>query len=177
MPRRRERSDGHGDGAAPWQLRGHRIRSTSPRYRLCLLARAVCTTHPQTLGVPPPPQVWPAGQLPHWRRPPQPSPAGPQLTPSAAQVVGVHALPQTKGVPPPPQVWPAGQLPHWMTPPQPSPEGPHCTPSAAQVVGVQLCIRVVVVVVGAAVVEVLVARISGAQSIFGVLGVTVPAPN
>jgi hypothetical protein len=36
--------------------------------------------------------------------PPQPSPAVPQVKPSAAQVVGVHMLPQTFAVPPPPQV-------------------------------------------------------------------------
>ena len=116
---------------------------------------------------------------------PQPSPTGPQFTPSAAQVVGVQVLlPQTLGMPPPPQVWPAGQLPHWRRLPQPSPAGPQFTPCAAQVVGVQPCIRVVVVVEGAAVVdvvvavvEVVVARISGAHSIFGTLGVTVPVPN
>ena len=34
---------------------------------------------PHTLGVPPPPQVWPEGQMPQASVPPQPSPAGPQL--------------------------------------------------------------------------------------------------
>jgi hypothetical protein len=41
---------------------------------------------PQTLGVPPPPQLWGGVQAPHWRMPPQPSLTGPQLAPSVAQV-------------------------------------------------------------------------------------------
>ena len=62
---------------------------------------------PQTPGAPPPPQISPAGHVrPHWRRPPQPSPAGPQLKPSSAQVFGTQSMapPQTPSVPPPPQV-------------------------------------------------------------------------
>ena len=45
---------------------------------------------PQTLGWPPPPQVWGATHVPHWRRSPQPSPAGPQSKPCWAQVLAVH---------------------------------------------------------------------------------------
>jgi hypothetical protein len=45
---------------------------------------------PHTPGVPPPPHVWPAGQLPQLRSPPQPSGAGPHWTPACAQVSGVH---------------------------------------------------------------------------------------
>src|SRR6185312_4626609 len=47
-----------------------------------------CTPHcPAT---PPPPQVWPAGQLPQESWPPQPSPAGPQERLCCAQVSGTH---------------------------------------------------------------------------------------
>jgi zinc transporter 1/2/3 len=52
---------------------------------------------PQTLGIPPPPQV-PASQPPHWTTPPHlVSVAAPQLAPSCAQVEGVHpVLPSPK---------------------------------------------------------------------------------
>ena len=43
---------------------------------------------PQTPGVPPPPQVCPVGQAPHWRRPPHPSPVGPHEIASWAQRTG-----------------------------------------------------------------------------------------
>ena len=46
---------------------------------------------PQTLGVPPPPQVCGAVQVPHWTMPPQPSPMGPQLALAEAQVRRPHA--------------------------------------------------------------------------------------
>jgi hypothetical protein len=59
---------------------------------------------PQTLAVPPPPQVWLAGQvLPQLSIRPHPSGIMPQSLCWAAQVVGVQ--PQTLGVPAPPQVW------------------------------------------------------------------------
>jgi hypothetical protein len=46
---------------------------------------------PQTLGVPPPPHDWPAGQLaPHCMTPPQPSATSPQFAPACAQVRGVQ---------------------------------------------------------------------------------------
>jgi hypothetical protein len=95
-----------------------------------------CVT-PQTLAVPPPPQVSGSVQPPHWRVPPQPSPAGPQLMPSWAQVFGVQVTwPQTLAVPPPPQVSGSVHVPHWRVPPQPSPAGPQLMPSWAQVFGV-----------------------------------------
>jgi len=34
--------------------------------------------------------VWPAGQVPQLRMPPQPSPVWPQFAPTWAQVLGVH---------------------------------------------------------------------------------------
>ena len=45
---------------------------------------------PHLPGVPPPPQVCGAVQLPHCRTPPHPSPAGPHSRPSFWQVVGTH---------------------------------------------------------------------------------------
>ena len=48
-------------------------------------------TGPHTPGVPPPPHPWFAGhESPQSSWPPQPSPTGPQLKPSAAQVVGTQ---------------------------------------------------------------------------------------
>ena len=47
---------------------------------------------PQTFGVPPPPQVCGAVQEPQLKVPPQPSGMLPQLSPWAAQVVGVQPL-------------------------------------------------------------------------------------
>lgn len=101
---------------------------------------------PQTLGVPPPPQVVPDAQAPHISNPPQPSATGPQLAPVPAHVRATHALPastappvpQTLGRPPPPQVWPAAQVPHINNPPQPSDTGPHVAPAPAQVRATQL---------------------------------------
>src|SRR5208283_4003781 len=45
---------------------------------------------PQVLATPAPPHVAGGRQLPHWSTPPQPSPCGPQLTPSFLHVVGLH---------------------------------------------------------------------------------------
>jgi len=42
------------------------------------------------LAVPPPPHVWPVGQVPQSSVPPQPSGMAPQLSPAAAQVVGTQ---------------------------------------------------------------------------------------
>jgi hypothetical protein len=54
---------------------------------------------PQTLGVPPPPQVSGAAQAPQLRRLPQPSPAGPHSTPRSAHVFGMQmGPPQTLGL-------------------------------------------------------------------------------
>jgi hypothetical protein len=92
---------------------------------------------PQTPGWLPP-QIWGALQVPHSMSPPQPSPAGPQLNPSWAQLIGVQLPdePQTFGLPPP-QIWGALQVPHSMSPPQPSPTGPQLYPSWGQVLGTQ----------------------------------------
>ena len=59
----------------------------------------------QTLAVPAAPQLWPAGQSPHSRVLPQPSPILPQYRPLAAmQVIGVQVVgAQTFGVPATPQ--------------------------------------------------------------------------
>jgi hypothetical protein len=137
---------------------------------------------PQTLG-PPPPQVSPAGQAPQLSALPQPSPVIPQFLPCAEQVEGEQPLPQTSG-PPPPQVSPAGQVPQLRVPLQSLEMIPQFAPCAAQVVGAQpvvvvvLEVVVVVVVLGGLVVVVLVgARISGAHTIFGVLGATRRFPN
>ncbi len=76
---------------------------------------------PQTLGVPPPPQVWGGLHVPQLRVLPQPSPAVPQLKPSPWHVAGVHPpKPQTLGVPPPPHVSGDAQVPQLSVPPQPS---------------------------------------------------------
>ena len=45
---------------------------------------------PQTLCVPPPPQVWPLGQVPQLSSPPQLSAIGPQFAPNWAHVLGVQ---------------------------------------------------------------------------------------
>src|SRR5512135_1691917 len=73
---------------------------------------------PHTFGLPAPQA--PVAQVPQLITPPQPSPAKPQLKPSAAQVVGLHAAlpPHWNGVPPPPQVCGHAQLPQSITPPQ-----------------------------------------------------------
>ncbi len=47
---------------------------------------------PQTLGVPPPPQVSGSVQVPHCRTSPQPSPIGPQLAATEAQVLRPQPL-------------------------------------------------------------------------------------
>lgn len=97
------------------------------------------SVRPQTLGVPPPPQVSGAVQLPHWRRPPQPSAMGPHEPSTSSQVFGTQSLPPPHrlGSPPPPQVVGMGQPPHSMSLPQPSGAGPHSTPCSAQLRGTQ----------------------------------------
>jgi hypothetical protein len=65
-------------------------------------AAQVVGVQPQTLGVPPPPQVFVPVQAPQVRVPPQPLEIEPQFLPWAAQVVGVQ--PQTLATPAPPQV-------------------------------------------------------------------------
>jgi hypothetical protein len=94
---------------------------------------------PHWLGTPPPPQICGAVHAPHWSKPPQPSPCGPHVAPSAAHVVGMHAAapPHWLNVPPPPHVWGGVHEPHWMIPPHPSPDAPHPIPSCAHVLGTQ----------------------------------------
>src|SRR5207249_3618232 len=72
---------------------------------------------PQTLGVPPPPQVCGAVQLPQLKVPPQPSGAVPQLFPSCAQVLGTHMHVLSSG-----EIWhvEGGVQPPQFTVPQPS---------------------------------------------------------
>jgi hypothetical protein len=64
------------------QLRGVHAAPLSPTYGL-----------PQTLGTPPPPQMYGALHAPQSSKPPQPSPTGPQFAPTSAHVRGVHARP------------------------------------------------------------------------------------
>jgi len=75
-------------------------------------------------------QTSPAGQLPHWSRPPQPSLAAPQVRPIAAQVT-LWQVSQTCDTAS--QTWPPVQVPQSSGFPQPSLAGPHWKPSEAQV--------------------------------------------
>src|SRR5262249_10477855 len=66
---------------------------------------------PQTFGVPPPPQVCGAVQVPQLMSPPQPSGAVPQFCPAGQVVFGMHAphVPLLQTQPSPPRtadVWP-----------------------------------------------------------------------
>jgi hypothetical protein len=93
------------------------------------VGQVVLGTHgvPQTLGVPPPPQVAGAVQVPQLSMPPQPSAMEPQFWPLGQVVSGVQ--PQTLGVPPPPQVW--GEVhagPQKSMPPQPFGSVPQLEP-------------------------------------------------
>jgi hypothetical protein len=79
-------------------------------------------------------------QLPHWIRLPQPSDAGPPITPRSAHVWGwqgdaAHAL-HCPGMPAAPHAWSDGHDPQSRTPPQPSSMAPQAAPCAAQVVAV-----------------------------------------
>jgi hypothetical protein len=74
---------------------------------------------PQTLAVPPPPQVLGRLHVPQFRVPPQPLEIVPQFLSWAAHVVGVQ--PQVFATPLPPQVWGAWQVSGQdTTAPQPS---------------------------------------------------------
>jgi hypothetical protein len=93
---------------------------------------------PQTLGVPPPPHIAGAVQLPQWSRFPQPSPTGPQFAAACVQVRGTQGVlgtPQVFAAPPPPHVAGALQLPHMMMLPQPSAIGPQVAPADMHVRG------------------------------------------
>ena len=87
---------------------------------------------PHTLGVPVPPQIWGAVQVPQASHPPAPSGIAPQFFPWAVHVVGVRG-PQTLATPPPPQIWGALQVPQVSVPPQPSEMVPQFLASDAQV--------------------------------------------
>src|SRR2546423_463534 len=88
---------------------------------------------PHTPGVPPPPHVCGAVQVPQSNVPPQPSPCWPQLIAIVAQSAVVFGTqpavpPHTLGAPPPPHVCGAVQVPHSSSPPHPSATGPQFTP-------------------------------------------------
>ena len=114
-----------------------------PAHLTCCVQRPVqtgTTSFPQTLAVPPPPQISPAFMhVPHCTTPPQPSAIGPQFAPTLAHVFGAHAVPpQTLGVPPPPQDLGTAHVPQvGRSPPQPSATGPQFAPTLAHVLGVQ----------------------------------------
>lgn len=98
--------------------------------------RGVQVPVPQTLGVPPPPQVWPLLQVPQVSVPPQPSETLPQVAPSAEQLFGEqvtgvkhaparhdwprrHALHRPPPAPhssvlPPPTHWPSAVQQPWQ---------------------------------------------------------------
>jgi hypothetical protein len=98
---------------------------------------------PQTLPVPPPPHVEPAGQAPPQLIVlPQPSAMLPQFWPAGHVVFGVQVgEPHWFATPPPPQIAPLMHLPvpQSMTPPQPSATFPHSNaPHEATVRGVHV---------------------------------------
>ncbi len=65
--------------------------------------------HPQTFGVPPPPQVCPVGHdMPQLSVPPQPFEIAPQLSGTGQLVMGVHVLMHVLPV----HVSPVGHVPH-----------------------------------------------------------------
>lgn len=89
---------------------------------------------PQTLEVPPPPQVRPPVQSPQCWVFPQPMLRSPQFLPWAAHVVGTQT-PHTFDVPAPPQVSPATlQSPQCSVLPHPTFRSPQVFPCAAQLV-------------------------------------------
>src|SRR5256885_6275537 len=90
---------------------------------------------PHWPGTPPPPHVAGALQLPQFKIPLQPSPAGPQVRLCCAQVSGTQLDAHFPATPPPPQLCPAGQVPQGMVCPHPSAMVPQLFPCAMQVVG------------------------------------------
>ena len=99
-------------------------------------AAHVVGVQPQTFGVPPPPHVFGAVQVPQLNVPPQPSGTEPQLFPAGHVVIGVQ--PQTFGVPPPPQLLGDVQDPQSrILGHVPLGIVPQLAPRLAQVVGVQ----------------------------------------
>lgn len=95
----------------------------------------VLGVHPQTLGVPPPPQVSGTLQVPQLSWCPHPSSTVPQVAPRSAQVLAAH--PQMFGLPPPPQVCGLWQDPQSSNVPHPSEVLPQVAASSSQVRGWQ----------------------------------------
>jgi hypothetical protein len=97
---------------------------------------------PHTFACPPPPHVWPLGQVPQSMMAPQPSLMGPQLAFSCAHVFGTHTtcvVLHWLGMPPAPHAEPVPQVPQLgVRPPQPSPTWPQFAFACAQVRGVQV---------------------------------------
>jgi hypothetical protein len=58
--------------------------------QLSPVGQDVAGVQPHTPCVPPPPHVWPAGQLPQLIVPPQPLEMLPQVTPAGHVVIGVQ---------------------------------------------------------------------------------------
>jgi hypothetical protein len=83
---------------------------------------------------PPPPQFWPAGQVPQVTVAPHPSRIVPQLAPTLPQVVATQ--PQMCGATPP-QTSGSVQAPQVSMPPHPSGTTPHAAPSVAHVAATQ----------------------------------------
>ena len=102
-------------------------------------AAHVLGAQPQTLAVPPPPQICGAAQDPQSSVAPQPSEMTPQPARLAAHVVFTHGpAPHTLGTPAPPQLSAPEHVPlHTTRPPQPSEIVPQFLPLAAHVVGEQ----------------------------------------
>jgi len=84
------------------------------------LGHVVTGVQPQTLAVPPPPQVCGAVQLPQLTVPPQPFGIVPQFRPVRQEVFGMHVALQTPAT----QIWPVAQT--W-------PQVPQLLPSVAVV--------------------------------------------
>jgi hypothetical protein len=87
--------------------RPRRDTASFPSEAVFWLPGGVPPADPQTFGVPPPPHVCGAVQVPQLIVPPHPSGIVPQLSGDGQLVSGVQ--PQTFGVPPPPHVWGAIQ--------------------------------------------------------------------
>src|ERR1700733_10659376 len=116
---------------------------TPPPSHCTNVPASVCTWPvPHWLGTVPP-QICGGVHVPQlWMRPPQPSPTGPQLSPSCAHVLGTQSTPPSTPPwphwfgPAPPQNAGATQLPQLIVLPQPSPCVPQVAPSCAHVLGV-----------------------------------------
>ena len=99
--------------------------------QLSPVGHLVIGVQPQTLAVPPPPQVAGDEHEPHVTRPPHPLETVPQLSPGGQVNLGVQ--PQMF----PPQGLPTGQVPQDTVPPHPSGTVPQLSPEGHDVIGVQ----------------------------------------